>query len=226
MAESGAKPVRISAHRHGNDPQMLREAETAGVDYVEIDLHWFRRRLEVRHSKTVGPLPIYWDRGQRARWKATVPTANEILGHADPATAFHLDLKGFNPRLARTAAALMSGRQRLVVSSRSWWLLRPFTGLDAALVLRSIGAPWQRRLFDLLPRRPTVGGVAIKNELLDRDTAIRWTAEGLAVFVWRVHTVEEARRLASWGVDALIVDSLDLARALQSDGVLSDRSPG
>ena len=52
----------LIAHRAGNDPAHLRAAEDAGADVIEADLHLWRGRLELRHLKTAGPLPVYWDR--------------------------------------------------------------------------------------------------------------------------------------------------------------------
>ena len=58
----------LVAHRAGNDLALLRRAEERGITHVEADLHLFRGRLEVRHLKTVGPLPILWD-----QWTLAAP---------------------------------------------------------------------------------------------------------------------------------------------------------
>ena len=49
----------IVAHRAGNDPSALRAALAAGADLVEADVYAFRRRIEVRHARTLGP---WWSR--------------------------------------------------------------------------------------------------------------------------------------------------------------------
>jgi hypothetical protein len=48
-------PITI-AHREVNSIVTLRAAEAAGVDVIECDLWLHRGRLEVRHSKTLGPI--------------------------------------------------------------------------------------------------------------------------------------------------------------------------
>ena len=54
------------AHRAGNSVRSLREALAAGVDLVEADVHRYRRRLEIRHRKWLGPRHL-WDRGELVR---------------------------------------------------------------------------------------------------------------------------------------------------------------
>jgi hypothetical protein len=50
------------AHRAGNDLARLREAEAIGADLIETDLWYYRGPTEVRHVKTLGPVPVLWDR--------------------------------------------------------------------------------------------------------------------------------------------------------------------
>ena len=56
----------IVAHRAGNELARLRAAEALRLPLVEADVHLFRGRLEVRHRKTLGPVPILWDRWELA----------------------------------------------------------------------------------------------------------------------------------------------------------------
>ena len=55
------------AHRAGNSLSGLQRARELGVDVVEADVHLRRGRLEIRHLKTLGPLPWLWD-----RWESQV----------------------------------------------------------------------------------------------------------------------------------------------------------
>lgn len=201
----------ISAHRHGNEVATLLAAEAAGTDLVELDVHLFRGRLEVRHEKTVGPIPILWDRHKRPRWNPPRLALTHVLAAADPATVLHVDLKGFRRAAAVRAAQALQGR-RAVVSSRSWWLLRTFRDHEDAELIRSIGARWQLRAFRLLARYRSSGhGVAARSDLLTAEQVASWKTSGLRVYAWRVPDLATADRLASWGVDVLIVDSLELA---------------
>ena len=42
------------AHRAGNTPDLLTAALADGADLVEADVHLYRGRLEIRHTKTMG----------------------------------------------------------------------------------------------------------------------------------------------------------------------------
>ena len=63
----------VVAHRAGNELARLRDAEQLGVALVEADVRLWRGRLEVRHLKTVGPLPILWD-----TWRLANPFAPRL----------------------------------------------------------------------------------------------------------------------------------------------------
>ena len=57
-----------------------------GADLVEADVRLYRGRLEVRHLRTVGPLPILWDRWQlaapRRRRLQLAELDGEVVGFA------------------------------------------------------------------------------------------------------------------------------------------------
>lgn len=125
---SGVAPV-VVAHRAGNDLATLRSAEAAGVDMVEADVHWFRGRLEVRHLKTLGPLPILWD-----RWFLASPFTprlglEELVSAAAPGTDLLLDLKGPFRRVAHLVLSALGHTEpkgRVSVCARNHRLLDPF----------------------------------------------------------------------------------------------------
>jgi glycerophosphoryl diester phosphodiesterase len=204
----------VCAHRHGNDPALLRAAESAGVDLVEVDIHLFHNELDARHEKTVGPLPLVWDRWQWPAWNPSRQRLDRVLESAQPDTALYVDLKGWTRRLSRHVIAALELRPGYVVSARAWWLLPPFRALDHVRVLRSIGAPWQLRLFRLARRHAAPGGVSIRSDLLTAEVVTELKARADVVFAWRVSSYAQARELERWGVDGVIVDSLDLAREL------------
>jgi hypothetical protein len=75
----------IVAHRAGNDIGRLRAAEALRLPLVEADVHLFAGRLEVRHRKTVGPIPILWDRWELAPPWAPRMLLADLLSQAAPA---------------------------------------------------------------------------------------------------------------------------------------------
>ena len=57
----------VVAHRGGNWLHTMRRAEGLGISLIEADLRLFHARIDVRHLKSVGPLPPFWDRWQPRR---------------------------------------------------------------------------------------------------------------------------------------------------------------
>jgi glycerophosphoryl diester phosphodiesterase len=205
----------ICAHRHGNDPALLDVAQRAGVDLVEVDLHRFRGVLDARHSKTVGPLPIVWDRRQWPVWNAPRQSFDEVLLAAETATVFYVDLKGWTRRLSRQVIASLGGRTNYIVSSRVWWLLHPFRGRADVVVLRSIGARWQLRWFRAYgPAAVPNEGVSIHRRLLSPAVIAELKTRTDLLFAWGVSSSDDALDLERWGVDGIIIDDLTIARSL------------
>jgi glycerophosphoryl diester phosphodiesterase len=212
----------VVSHRGGNDISSLGAAERLGVRIVEADLHLFRGRIEVRHLKTVGPIPLLWD-----RWRLESPfrprlRLEELLERVGPSITLMLDLKGRDPRLSHRVLELLGAAPRpAIVCSRTWHLLEPFRGEPEVRVLHSVGSRRQlRRLLRRFPAR-SLQGVSIHAGLLDAAvvTAVRERAE--IVFSWPVSTLARARLLAAWGVSGMISDRPQLARELAAAGMVS-----
>lgn len=203
------------AHRAGNDLRLLRTAETARIQLVEADVHLFRGCLEVRHLKTLGPVPVYWD-----RWRVPVRFAPrlslpELLDALDPRTTLLLDLKGLSRRLPDAVLAALGGRPALACS-RNWSHLERLRGRGGVRVVYSVGS---RRQLAALRRRfagERVDGISIHERLLDRKTAADVVSRAELVMTWPVNTLERARELLAWGVRGLITDSPGVVGAIAS----------
>lgn len=215
MPRSSPHPL-IVAHRAANDLAALRRAEATGVDLVEADVWYWRGRLEVRHLKTLGPLPLLWDRWRlEGAWRRRL-LLDALVRAAQPTTEFMFDLKGRDPALPplllATMERLAAGR-RYTVSSQSWRLLEPFRAVDGVRVVHSVG---NVRMLRALPRR--LGGHAAAAVAIDHRVLTPARAEALrritpTLFAWSVNDVRRANELVTWGVNGLISDAYTLHQA-------------
>lgn len=199
----------LVAHRAGNHLDRLHEAEALGVALVEADVRLFRGRAEVRHLKTIGPLPILWD-----RWKLANPftrrlVLGDLLASLAPSTELMLDLKGRDHRLAQLvleALGEVPAVARVTVCARSWTLLEPFLERSHVRTVFSIGSKRQLRGLERRLKGRPVDGISIHERLLDRQTVGQLRRYADVVMTWPVRSVDQARRLADWGVQGLITD--------------------
>lgn len=180
---------------------------------VEADLHLFGGRIEVRHLKTLGPIPVLWD-----RWTLAAPWAprlrlDELLRSADPRTEVMLDLKGRDRRLPALVAEALAGRRAhgpVTICARAWGLLDLLPRTPGLRPVPSVGA---RRQLEALRRRfadRRLDGISIHRRLLDRETVRDLQARAEVVMTWPVETAEQARQLTGWGVHGLITEHPDL----------------
>ncbi len=210
----------VVAHRAGNDPTELRAAEALGVDIVEADLHLFRRSVEVRHEKTIGPLPILWE-----RWRIIRPTGprrrfTDLLAEASSTTHLMLDLKGPFPRLSRAVRAEFDrsrGGDDYTVCARNWLLLRAFWGVPGVRTVRSIGGPFALSVL-LWGRHRQLEGVSVNQLLLDERRVIALRRRSDFLLAWGVTTVDRVQELSAYGVTGFIVDDVNLMGAILASG--------
>lgn len=201
----------IIAHRAGNDLERLREAEELGINFVEADLRLWRDRVEVRHLKTIGPIPIFWD-----RWKLVNPFAprlriENLFEAVSPRTELLLDLKGRNLQLAHLVLDQLPSDRPVTVCARSWRLLEPFRGKPGVRVVYSVGTHRQlRRLLKRFEGRE-LDGVSIHERLLDARTVAELRRRVSVVMTWPINTMHRAHELTAMGVNGLISDDLAIA---------------
>jgi len=201
-------PPFVVAHRAGNCLDRLRDAERLGVPLVEADVRLFHGRPEIRHLKTVGPLPLYWDRWELASPFRRSLLLPELLHASTGGSELMLDLKGSRRRLAEIVRAelepYLPGR-RFTVCARSWGLLDAFEGLPVRR-FASVGS--RRQISGLLARFADTGvdGVSIHERLLDAKVVAELRTVAGLVLTWPVNAPARARELLRIGVDGLISD--------------------
>lgn len=210
----------VIAHRSGNDLDGLRRAQQLGLPVVEADLHLYAGRIEVRHLKTLGPVPLLWD-----RWTLAPPWTprlrlGALLAAVCPGTELLLDLKGRDARLTALVAAELAEHPPgapVTVCARHWPLLDGVAAIPGARPVHSIGA---RRQLEALRRRfegRMLHGVSIHRKLLDAPTVWDLRRRAKLVMTWPVQTCEQVRDLVGWGVQGLITERPELVAAELAD---------
>ena len=183
-----------------------------GLPLAEADVHLHRGRLEVRHLKTAGPLPVLWDRWRLASASAPRLRLEALLAAAADGPELMLDLKGHDRRLPDRIVAAIEGAGitgRVTVCSQDWRLLERLSGRQGFRIVHSVGSA---RALERLRRRfagEELAGVSIHRRLLDPATARDLRARTALLLSWPVESVPVARALASLGVDGLISQAFE-----------------
>lgn len=216
MNASGEREPLFIAHRAGNSLRTLRQAEAAGAGIVELDVFQRGERVEVRHSKTVGRLPLLWDRWRLERGWGRRLLLEDVLAAAAPTTRLMIDIKrqrpGLSERIARTMDARWPGREYLVCS-QDWAAIDVFEGQKQATQVYSVGS--EPALAQFLRRFPE-GGLthcSIHERFVDARSAAALVARTELVMSWPVNEPSRLAQLASMGVQGMITDRLDLITA-------------
>lgn len=199
------------AHRAGNERHLIGPA-LAATDGVELDVHQFRGRLEVRHSKVLWPFRVYWERGRGILPDEHPHELGSLLEAVPDGTHLWVDLKGFTGRLTRHVLREIGARRPLTMSCRSWWVLRPARRSPAVRTFRSVGNRWQLWLA-LRLRHPD--GVVMHERFATPDRLVRLRDRCSGIAVWAVRDLPRAVELRDLGVSAVIIDDLGLIAAVR-----------
>lgn len=223
---SAAEPLTV-AHRAGNGILTLQAACAAGVDLIEADVRYRRGRLEVRHLKTMGPVPLLWD-----RWALTPSWTpqfllQDLLAATPIGCELMLDVKGggehFPREIVRVVRELMPNRE-YSVCSQFWGLLEAFHEDPHARIIHSIGSTAMLR--NVLPRLEghRSDAVSIHMKLLTPAIVEDLLRRVSLIMTWPVNREPDLRRLQSWGVNGFISDRLELLQSLIAERARSGNS--
>lgn len=215
---AGSGEAFVVAHRAANSVDGVAAATALGAAIAECDVHLFWGRLEVRHLKTVGPIPILWD-----RWFVANPLQRRLrLEELLAASGGHhlmLDLKGVRGAVgARVRSLLIDRREPITVCSRNWRALRPLVGLTHVRVVHSVGS--RRQLRRLLARfgPDELTGISIHADLLSAALVAELRVRSPVVMSWPVVSRAQADRLLAWGVQGLITERVRAIAAAEPAG--------
>jgi glycerophosphoryl diester phosphodiesterase len=211
------KPITI-AHRAANDLAYARKAELARVNVIEADIWLYQNRLEVRHSKTIGPLPLRWDRWWIRFWPEPDLTLDQLLGAVSQDTVIMFDLKGSHPDLPRrlmdTIRTARPGTQ-IVVCSQTWPYLERLKHEPDVSVVYSIGSTRQLgRAWEMLEREG-YDAVSIDCRLLTEETTRQLLERVPVVVTWPINDQDTLNRVLGFGVTGVISDSLELLEEIE-----------
>lgn len=170
--------------------------------------------------RTVGPLPIFWD-----RWRLAVPwrprlLLPDLIEATAAETELMLDLKGSRLRLAeevREAVRPHLDTRRFTVCARRWELLEPFEALPVRRI-HSIGTERELRTFLERFGAERLQGVSVHERLLEPASVASLRSIAEILMTWPVNRPARARELVQLGVDGLITDD---AAALSAPGALA-----
>ncbi len=210
----------LIAHRAGNDLKLLAEAFAAGVDYAEADVWLHRKRLEVRHNKTLGPIPVLWDRWSlRPGWKRRL-VLSEVVRAASGRGKLYLDLKGGEEALPAALASELKlmGVSDLAFSSPLWWYLDELKPeFPAAVLFYTVSS--LERLEEFRPRlaKREISAVAIKSEVVSKDVIGELRDAGVEdITTWGVDTREDAQAAFASGLNGVNSKNLELLAELKA----------
>jgi hypothetical protein len=189
-----------------------------GADLIEADVHLYRRRLEVRHTKSMGVLPWLWD-----RWHL-VPASDPRLQLAELVAALPdratlmLDLKGWHPWLGRAVAAAMESAapgRPYTVSGRAWSMLDAFEDLEHVRIIHSAATPREAFALSRRLRRHRTDALCVKLPVLNQPRwATRLRTLSPTLFTWPVADMTAAGNALALGADGLVVDGVPLLEQL------------
>jgi glycerophosphoryl diester phosphodiesterase len=210
-------PFLRIAHRAGNTVAGLRAAEAANCDVAEADIWYYRGRLEVRHTKTMGPAPLLWDRWSlEPAWQPRLQL-DQLVAAAGHETLLMLDLKGGHQSLSEAVIAEMRSTApgvRYLVCSQWWDSLERFRHVEEAFVIHSAG---NARMVRDVVERLSWGrrhAVTAHRRLLSTGIVARLHEHAEAVISWPINTMAEYEEVRAYGVDGITSDSIPLLQQL------------
>lgn len=210
----------LVAHRAGNHISSMRDACASGVDLTEADVHFHRGRLEVRHFKTMGPIPVLWDRWGLARGWTPRLQLEELLTAAPDSCELMLDLKGrrpgFAPAVLRVIQATMPNRC-YTVCSQMWESLVPFHDDPFARIVHSVGSAAALRRVKPMLLDERRDAISIHKKLLTAEVIRDLLQRVNLIMTWPANTEAEVRNLQQLGVNGFTIDNRELLRALASE---------
>ncbi len=213
MSHQLPDPPFVIAHRFGNHLDLLRRAQSVGAAIAEADVWWHAGHHEVRHLKTMGPLPLLWDRWRLAPvWKPRLHLGDLLSAWPD-GLGLMLDLKRWlRPGRLREELQRYPRRGPLLLCSQYWHYLASFEHENAAIVY-SVGNERQLRRLGSRLRGRRCDALSVHVRLLDEGRARELRRLAPRLLSWPIDTAAAFERACRAGVDGFISSRPELVGA-------------
>ena len=209
-------PLRI-AHRGGNALKRLVEAERANVDVVELDVWLHRGRLDVRHAKSTGALPLLRD-----GWSLRPGRAGrlQLANVLDSAAARHTpDARSEGQRRQSAEGGdepdggAQAGRALPGQFAASGTCSPPSAASLTSSPCTPAGHAALAEALDIA-RREGLPAVGAHRRHLSPQGVAELREHVPECFAWGVDDRHRARELIEWGVTGVISDNYEMLRNL------------
>ena len=202
-----------SAHRAGNSRQAAIRAIEAGADLIETDIWLHKGRLELRHKRTLGPIPILWEKWAiEPGWKPRYLLRDLLRDVPDDVLIF-LDFKGDDQAMGPAVLEEMRrfAPDRVVATcGRNYPQLEAIDDDPNIITFYSVGEEEEWPVAQEFIRRSTTPALSLAAELATQER-IDWISKlGGPVVCWGVTNPQEMKRLRAMGVDGFTTDSRDV----------------
>lgn len=203
----------VIAHRSGNELDTAKRAHNAGADLIETDIWRFRNRLELRHIKTMGPVPLLWDRWELHPGWGHRFQLEDLLREMPIGARLFLDLKGVDPRLPTQTIEYIREHQpdrQIVLCGRTWAQLDLVADEEDVTVFFSVGS--DEELANVWSRLDKMDhpAISIHKRYLTEPNVRRFKDKDVTIVTWPVNTFAEAKHLHGLGVDGFTTDNEEM----------------
>ena len=204
-------------HRGGNHLHKTRAAIKGGLEAIEADLWFYKGQVVARHSRSLGPLPILYDKYSVLPDLAT-PTLEKFARVAAHKVRLFLDLKSGGTEFCLRVLEVLRRRgivSSTSVSSQDWQALELLESMEPSLPLYfSVERPDQWQAYSRLHDTRFVSGISVHHTWLTPETIAELQGRGVRVNAWTVDDPRRAVELLEWGVDGIISNSMPLLSAM------------